>query len=61
VLLRAIDKENKKFRDEARKKYQDQVRALVMFVRRQDPRVVRLEAERREAHAQEQARKAAAQ
>jgi DnaJ family protein A protein 5 len=59
-LIRAIDKENKKFREEARKKYQDQVRALVLFVRRQDPRVARLEAERREAHAQEQARKAAA-
>jgi DnaJ family protein A protein 5 len=60
ITIRAIDKENKKFRDDARRKYRDQVRALAAFVRKQDPRVARLEAERREAHAREQASRAAA-
>ena len=36
---RAMEKENKKMRDVARRKYQDKVRALVSFCQKRDPRV----------------------
>lgn len=44
-VRRAIEKENKKFRDIARKKYNDTVRALASYVRKRDPRVMRFELE----------------
>jgi DnaJ family protein A protein 5 len=37
-MRRAIEKENKKLRDEAVREFNDAVRALVAFVRRRDPR-----------------------
>ena len=43
---RMMEKENKKFRDAARREYQDSVRALVSFVRRLDKRVIVLEQQR---------------
>jgi DnaJ homolog subfamily A member 5 len=43
----AMEKENKKLRDFARKKYMDTVRELVAYVKRRDNRVFKLEAERK--------------
>ncbi|KAK9476964.1 DnaJ domain-containing protein [Lipomyces japonicus] len=37
-VRRAMEKENKKARDAARKEYNDAVRALVLFLRKRDPR-----------------------
>jgi DnaJ family protein A protein 5 len=58
-FIRAIDKENKKFRDEARRKYQDLVRALTAFVRSQDPRMAQIEADRRRRQEMEEEARAA--
>lgn len=38
-IQRLMEKENKKFRDAARKQRNDEIRALVSFVRKRDPRV----------------------
>jgi DnaJ family protein A protein 5 len=38
-VVRAMEKENKKVRDKARKERNEQVRALVEFVRKRDKRV----------------------
>lgn len=59
IVKRAIEKENKKHRDEARRTYQDQVRALVGFVRNLDPRVIAIENERKLRLAEEQTKKIA--
>ncbi len=50
-VRRAMEKENKKGRDAARKKYQDAVRALVDFAKKRDKRVMQrqVEAQREEA------------
>jgi DnaJ family protein A protein 5 len=53
IVKRAIEKENKKARDEVKRKYQDQVRALVGFVRGLDPRMSKIESERRKKKAEE--------
>lgn len=58
VVCRAIEKENKKARDEAKRKYQDKVRALVAFVKGMDPRVMKIEADRRKRKAEEDAQRA---
>jgi DnaJ family protein A protein 5 len=38
-VVRAMEKENKKFRDKARKERNEEVRTLVAFVRKRDKRV----------------------
>jgi curved DNA-binding protein CbpA len=38
-MRRAMEKENKRMRDEGRREYNDVVRSLVAFIRRRDPRV----------------------
>ena len=50
---RAMEKDNKKMRDTARKKYIETVRALAEYVRRRDVRVMRMEAERKKKTAME--------
>lgn len=45
-VRRVMEKENKKFRDTAKRKYQDTVRALTSQVRRWDKRIVLIEQER---------------
>lgn len=45
LVKRAMEKENKKFRDVARKEYIERVKALVDYVRRRDPRIARMDAE----------------
>ena len=68
MVRRAIDKENKKYRDTARKEYIDTVRALVNYVQRRDKRIINIKleqkrkederaAERAQAKAVESARK----
>lgn len=44
---RAMEKENKKLREVARKKYIDTVRTLATYVQRRDPRVAKIELERK--------------
>lgn len=39
-IRRAMEKENRKSRDAAKRKYQDAIRALVDFVRKRDKRVI---------------------
>ena len=59
-IKRAMEKENKKKRDAARKKYVETVRALVDYVKRRDIRYIRYEKEvrlRREEEEAERARK----
>ena len=46
-VRRAIEKENKKFRDVGRKKYNETVRALASYIRKRDPRVMKFELEAR--------------
>ena len=38
IFLQKIEKENKKVRDKAKKKYNEDVRNLVLFVRKRDKR-----------------------
>ena len=45
TIRRAIEKENKKFRDSSKRNYHETVRALVKFVRRHDPRITIIERE----------------
>lgn len=55
-VRRAIEEENKKARREARKEFNDEVRALATWLKRRDRRVVehsRLEAERKEREKKE--------
>lgn len=60
AVRRAIEKENKKVRDNARKEYNDQVRNLVLFVKKRDPRVKEIEeAAAKKRQADEQTRAAA--
>ena len=42
-----MEKENKKLREVGRKKYIETVRALVIYIQRRDPRVARMELERK--------------
>lgn len=56
-VRRAIEKENKKFRDAARKKYNDTVRALASYVRKRDPRVMGFELEARARKMEEDRKK----
>lgn len=44
---RAMEKENKKLREVARKKYIEMVRQLTTYVQRRDPRVTKMESERK--------------
>ena len=37
-ILRAMEKENKKFVDEAKKEYNESVRSLVSHIKKKDPR-----------------------
>jgi hypothetical protein len=46
-VRRAIEKENKKFRDIEKKKYNDIVRQLAAYIRKRDPRVVKFEVQAR--------------
>lgn len=57
-VRRAIEKENKKFRDVARKKYNDTVRALASYVRKRDPRVMGFEMEAKARKLVEEQRRA---
>lgn len=57
-IFRAMEKENKKFRDAAKKEYNDLVRSLVAFVRKRDPRVKAFN-QKLEAKREENARKTA--
>ena len=57
-VRRAIEKENKKFRDVARKKYNDTVRALASYVRKRDPRVMGFEMEAKSRKLAEDQRRA---
>ena len=56
-VRRAIEKENKKFRDIARKKYNETVRALALYIRKRDPRVMRFELESRDRKIEEERKK----
>jgi DnaJ homolog subfamily A member 5 len=56
-VRRAIEKENKKFRDVARKKYNDTVRALASYIRKRDPRVMGFELEARARKMEEDRKK----
>ena len=58
LYSRAIEKENKKARDEAKRKYQDQVRALVRFVRGLDPRIFKIESDMKKKKAEDDIAKA---
>jgi len=40
-IKRAMEKENKKLRDAARREFNDTVKSLVMFIRKRDPRYVK--------------------
>lgn len=40
-IRRAMEKENKKARDAAKRKYQETIRALVEFMRKRDKRVIK--------------------
>ena len=57
-VRRAIEKENKKFRDIGRKKYNETVRALASFVRKRDPRVMSFELEARARKLEDEMKKA---
>jgi DnaJ homolog subfamily A member 5 len=57
-VRRAIEKENKKFRDAARKKYNETVRALVSCIRKRDPRVQRYELEASEKKKEDERKRA---
>ena len=57
-VRRAIEKENKKFRDIARKKYNETVRALASYVRKRDPRVMSFELESRARKLEDEMKKA---
>jgi DnaJ family protein A protein 5 len=46
-VRRAIEKENKKFRDIEKKKYNDIVRQLAAYIRKRDPRVMKFEMQAR--------------
>ena len=56
-VRRAIEKENKKFREIARKKYNETVRALASYIRKRDPRVMRFELESRDRKIEEERKK----
>lgn len=49
-----MEKENKKLRDVARKKYIETVRALAEYVKKRDSRVMRMEAERKKKAKEEE-------
>merc|ERR1712142_454120 len=57
-IYRAMEKENKKVKDVARKEYNELVRGLVAFVRKRDPRV-KAHNQKLEAKREENARKTA--
>ena len=57
-VRRAIEKENKKFRDVGRKKYNETVRALASYVRKRDPRVMSFELESRARKLEDETKKA---
>lgn len=57
-VRRAIEKENKKFRDVGRKKYNDTVRALASYVRKRDPRVMGFELEAKSRKLEDDQRRA---
>lgn len=57
-IFRAMEKENKKFRDVGKKEYSELVRSLVAFVRKRDPRVKAFN-QKLEAKREENARKTA--
>jgi DnaJ homolog subfamily A member 5 len=52
-VKRAMEKENKKHRDVARKKYIETVRELATYVRRRDPRILKIEADRKKREVDE--------
>ena len=58
LFFRAMEKENKKFRDVGKKEYSELVRSLVAFVRKRDPRVKAFN-QKLEAKREENARKTA--
>lgn len=60
-VRRAIEKENKKAREAGRKKYVDVVRALAAYVKKRDPRMQALEAERLKKKEDDEARRKKAQ
>ena len=60
LIKRAMEKDNKKKRDVARKKYMETVRALVDFVKKRDPRYTRFEREVRRRREEEEAARARA-
>ena len=61
TVRRAIEKENKKFRDSGKRKYHETVRALVKFVRRHDPRITIIEREATQRKKNEELLRAQAQ
>lgn len=58
-VKRAIEKENSKSRDSARKEWIANVRSLVSFVKKRDPRFIAIETEKANRKKEEESRKAA--
>lgn len=56
-VKRAMEKENAKFRDAARKEYMSNVKQLVAFVKKRDPRYAAFEEAKKQRKAEEAARK----
>ena len=54
-----IEKENKKYRDTAKREYNETLRALVTFARRLDKRVMLFEKERSQKRAEDEIKAAA--
>lgn len=52
-----MEKDNKKFRDAARKKYIETVRELATYVRRRDPRIAKIELDKRKREEEEAQRR----
>jgi DnaJ homolog subfamily A member 5 len=53
LVKRAMEKENRKLRDAAKKKYIETVRELATYVRRRDPRIVKIESEKKKREEEE--------
>lgn len=57
-VKRAMEKENSKFRDSARKEYISQVKSLVAFVKKRDPRYAQYESDKKQRKVEALARSA---
>jgi hypothetical protein len=56
-VKRAMEKENSKFRDDARKEYMNKIRSLVAYVKKRDQRLMAIEEERLKKKKEDEIRK----